>query len=147
MMILLLLFLQKQSLVQGIWKDPTLFDGLGPCFGLVQIALVRVQFLQFLGRGEQPETLLERRSVSDRLARDHALKTYDSKDWTHLHCCFHATIHGLTELSIFNNFSMFKLRTTVTEWLTMAPEPETEDVIERWAIQRQAASTHKKFNT
>jgi hypothetical protein len=94
------------------------------------------------GRGEQPEALLEMRSVSDRLARDHALQPYDSKDWTHPHCCFHATIHGLTELRIFNNISMLELWTTVTEWLTTAPEPETEGVIELWAIQRQAASTH-----
>jgi len=37
---------------------------------------------------------------------------------------------------------MLELRKTVTEWLTTAPEPETEGVIERWAIQRQAESTH-----
>ncbi len=62
---------------------------------------------------------------------------------THPHCCFHATIHGLTELRIFNNITMLELLwSTVTEWLTTAPEPETEGVIERWAIQRQAASTH-----
>jgi hypothetical protein len=94
------------------------------------------------GRGEQPEALLEKRTLSDRLAREHALQPYDSKDWTHPHCCFHAIIHGLTELRIFNNISMLELRTTVTEWLTTAPEPETEGLIERWAIQRQAASTH-----
>jgi hypothetical protein len=82
------------------------------------------------------------RTVSDRLARDHALQPHDSKDWTHPHCCFHATIHGLTELSIFNNITMLELRTTVTEWLNTAPEPETEGGIEWWAIQRQAASTH-----
>ena len=66
------------------------------------------------GRGEQPDALLERRLVSFRLARDHALQPHDSKDWTHPHCCFHATIHGLTELSIFNNITMLQLRTTVT---------------------------------
>ena len=92
------------------------------------------------GRGEQSDALLERRTVSDLLAFDHALQPHDSKDWTHPHCCFHATIHGLTELSIFNNITM--LLTTVTEWLTTAPEPETEGIIERWAIQRQGASTH-----
>jgi hypothetical protein len=37
---------------------------------------------------------------------------------------------------------MLQLRKTVTEWLTTAAEPETEGIIERWAIQRQAASTH-----
>jgi hypothetical protein len=94
------------------------------------------------GRGEQSDALLEMRTVSDRLARDHALQPHDSKDWTHPHCCFHATIHGLTELSIFNNITMLELRTTVTEWLNTAPEPETEGGIEWWAIQRQAASTH-----
>jgi hypothetical protein len=73
------------------------------------------------GRGEQPEALLEKRAVSDRLARvtSPALQPYDSKDWTHPHCCFHAAIHGLTELRIFNNLSMLSLRTTVTEWLLL----------------------------
>jgi hypothetical protein len=94
------------------------------------------------GRGEQSDALHERRTVSDRPARDHALKPHDSKDWTSPHSCFHSTIHGLTELSIFNNITMSELRTTVTEWLTTAPEPETEGVIEQWATQRQAASTH-----
>ena len=94
------------------------------------------------GRVEQPEALLEKRAVSDRLAREYAIQPYDSKDWTHPHCCFHATIHGLTELRIFNNISMLELRTEVTVWLTTAPEPESEGLIERWAIQRQAASTH-----
>jgi hypothetical protein len=94
------------------------------------------------GRGEQPEALLEKRTLSDRLAREHALQPYDSKDWTHPHCCFHAIIHGLTELRIFNNISMLVLRTTVTEWLTTVPEPETEGLIELWAIQRQAESPH-----
>jgi hypothetical protein len=55
---------------------------------------------------------------------------------------FHAAIHGLIELSIFNNITMLELRTTVKEWLTTAAQPESEGVIERWAIQRQAASTH-----
>ena len=61
---------------------------------------------------------------------------------THPHCCFHATIHGLTELRIFNNISMLELRTKVTDWLTTASEQESEGLIERWAIQRQAVSTH-----
>jgi hypothetical protein len=51
-------------------------------------------------------------------------------------------MHGLTDLNIFNNITMLELRTTVTEWLTTAPEQETEGVIEQWAIQRRAASTH-----
>jgi hypothetical protein len=60
------------------------------------------------GRGEQLEALLEKRAVSDRLARvtSPALQPYDSKDWAHPHCCFHAAIHGLTELRMFNNLSM-----------------------------------------
>jgi len=91
---------------------------------------------------EQPDVLLERRLVSDCLARDQALQPHDSKEWTHPHCCFHAAIHGLIELSIFNNITMLELRTTVKEWLTTTAEPESEGVIERWAIQRQAASTH-----
>ena len=94
------------------------------------------------GRGEQPEALIEKKTLSDRISREHKLQPYDSKHWTHPHCCFHAIIHGLTELIIFNNITMLELRTTVTEWLSTAPEPETEGVIERWAIQRQAASTH-----
>jgi hypothetical protein len=94
------------------------------------------------GRGEQPEALLEKRAVSDRLAREYAIQPYDSKNWTHPHCCFHTIIHGLTELRIFNNISMLQLRTEVTVWLTTAPEPESEGLIEQWAIQRQAASTH-----
>jgi hypothetical protein len=98
-----------------------------------------------LGHGEQSGALrlLEREAVSDRIARTTpALQPYDSKDWTHPHCCFHAIIHGLTELRIFNNISMLQLRTEVTVWLTTAPEPESEGLIERWAIQHQAASTH-----
>jgi hypothetical protein len=74
--------------------------------------------------GEQSDALLERRTVSDRLARDHALQSHDSKDWTHPRCCFHATIHGLTELSTFHNITMLELQTTVTEWLTTVPRAE-----------------------
>jgi hypothetical protein len=98
-----------------------------------------------LGSGEQPETLrlLERETVIDRLARTTpALQPYDSKDWKDPHCCFHAAIDGLTELRIFNNISMLELRTEVSAWLTTAPEPESEGLIERWAIHRQAESTH-----
>ena len=96
------------------------------------------------GRGEQPEALLEKRAVSDRLARvtSPALQPYDSKDWTDPHCCFHAVIDGLTELRIFNNLSMLELRTKVSNWLITASEQESEGLIERWAIQRQAASSH-----
>jgi hypothetical protein len=71
-----------------------------------------------------------------------ALQPYDSKDWKDPHCCFHAAIDGLTELRIFNNISMLELRTKVSNWLITAPEPETEGLIERWANERQAASSH-----
>jgi hypothetical protein len=98
-----------------------------------------------LGRDDQSEALrlLEREAISDRLARTTpALQPYDNKDWKDPHCCFHAAIDGLTELRIFNNISMLELRTKVSNWLITAPEPETEGLIERWASQRQAASSH-----
>ena len=86
---------------------------------------------------------LEREAVSNRLARmTPALQPHDSVDWKDPHCCFHAAIDGLTELSLFNNISMLELRTKVSNWLINAPEPETEGIIEGWASQRQAAPSH-----
>ena len=86
---------------------------------------------------------LEREAVSNRLARmTPALQPHDSVDWKDPHCCFHAAIDGLTELSLFNNISMLELRTKVSQWLIEAPEPGTEGIIERWAIERQAGSSH-----
>ena len=53
---------------------------------------------------------------------------HDSKDWTHPHCCFHAAIHGHTELGIVNHITILELRKTVKQRLVTATEPEVKDV-------------------
>ena len=102
------------------------------CLAAIQLSCVRDVSWRLLWRGEGY----------------HTIQPHDSKDWTHQHCCFHTTIHGLIELGIFKNKHHHVRSADYCQGmadhysLSLAAEPETEDNIDQWAIQRQSESTH-----